>query len=102
MELTVQDVLTMTGATTLVLIAVGVVKRSWPNFDSARWGALLAIGFGLLVVCGANALSLAEVRLDWAQAILTGILAGAAASGIYDAATGTVLGFTEDTVPHEA
>lgn len=102
MELTVQDVLTITGATTLVLISVGVVKRSWANFDSQRWGALLSILFGLLYVIGANALSVAEVRLEWAQAILTGILAGAAASGVYDAATGTVQGFTEDSVPDEA
>ena len=102
MEFGIQDVLTITGATTLILILVGVVKRAWPNFDSSRWGAVLAIVLGLILVCGANALSLAEVQLGWGQAVLTGILAGASASGIYDAATGTVRGFVDDGVPDEA
>ena len=88
MTLGIQDVLTVAGATVVILILVGALKAAWPAFDSARFGALVSIAFGILLVALANATAIAEVRLDWGTAILTGILAGASASGLYDAGTG--------------
>jgi hypothetical protein len=94
-ELGLKDVLTVAGATIVVVILTGAVKTAIPNFDSARFGALLAIGFGVAIVAGANATALADVRLDWASAALTGILAGASASGLYDAGKGLGSGSTK-------
>lgn len=98
MTLGIQDILTVAGATVIVLILVGVIKSALPNFDSARFGAALAIGLGILIVAGANYFVIAEVRLDWGSAILTGILAGASAAGVYDAGKGLSRGGT-DPVP---
>lgn len=94
MELSVQDVLTVAGAAVVVLILTGVIKTALPNFDSARFGAALAVGLGIVIVAGANATALAEVRLGWGEAVLTGILAGASAAGIYDAGKGLGSGAT--------
>ena len=88
MELTLQDLLTTGGATALVLILTAVLKRTWPNFNSDRFGAITAIVLGIAIVALANAGTIVEVRLGWGEAVLTGLLAGAAASGLYDAGRG--------------
>jgi hypothetical protein len=82
----VSDLLTLGGAAAVVTIAVEVIKRATAMSDAAitRFGPLLSVGLGIAFVCGA---ALAKgAPLD--EAILTGLLAGAAASGIYSFAKG--------------
>lgn len=89
MDIGIQDVLTQAGATVLITILLGVIKVTVPNFDSARFGALTAIVLGLIVVIGANVTAVAEVQLGVGEAVLLGILSGAAAAGIYTAGRAT-------------
>lgn len=95
----VPNLATSAGIAGVVIILVGAVKAALP-FDSARWGALLAITLGV-------ALSVANVMLGGVvddstgspiATILIGIMGGAAASGIYDAGKGLTTGRT-DPVP---
>ena len=81
------DLLTQGGIATVVILLVGVVKTTLPAFDSARFGAILAIGLGIALANLAN-LSLGVVSMTILEASLTGLLGGAAASGIYDAGRG--------------
>jgi len=79
--MSVEELLTLGGATIVVTIVVEVIKRALAMSEAAvtRFGPLLAVGVGVLVVTAA---AFAQgARLD--AAILTGLLAGAAASGIY-------------------
>lgn len=82
--------LTVAGLTVAVTILVEVVKRAAALTEAqvSRWGALLAIGTGIVVAAlayvalvfdGTMALSGSAI----VQVFLTGLLAGAAAGGIY-------------------
>lgn len=82
------DLLTQAGLAAFVLLMVGVVKRTAPSFDSARFGAILAMGIGVAGALAANATSIGDVHLSVAEAVFLGLMAGAAASGLYDAGTG--------------
>lgn len=75
------DLLTLGGASIIVVIVTEVIKRA-ANLSAeanARFGPLLAVFVGV-VACVAAAASTAS---DLGQAALTGLLAGASAAGIY-------------------
>lgn len=82
------DVLTVGGASLIVVILVGAIKSAVVTFDSGRFGAILAIALGIVVVAVVNATAVTTLRLDWGTALITGILAGASAAGLYDAGRG--------------
>ena len=88
MDLT--QAITLAGASILVGILVEVLKRAlaWGQAQVDRFGSLVAIVVGILVVVLLNAAQgLITGPNPWqplAVAIITGILAGAAASGLYD------------------
>lgn len=82
------DLLTQGGLAAFVLLVVGVIKTTLPSFDSARFGAITAIGVGIVAALAANAAAIAGVQLSVPEAVFLGILGGAAASGLYDAGTG--------------
>lgn len=89
MEFELSDLLTVGGASAIVLILLQVIKPALGLSPQAwdRFGALIAIGFGaLIVVLGDLALG---SPVHYLQAVIVGILAGAAASGFYDAGKGT-------------
>jgi uncharacterized YccA/Bax inhibitor family protein len=84
--LTVNDLLTLGGAAVVVTIVVEVIKRAAAMNDAAiaRFGPLLSVAIGV-VVCMAAAFA---QNASYAEAALTGLLAGATASGIYSFAKG--------------
>jgi hypothetical protein len=77
----VTDLLTLSGAAIIVTIVVEVVKRAAALTEAqvTRFGPLLAIVIGIAATVGASVAKSAP--LD--AAILTGLLAGATASGVY-------------------
>ena len=85
--MTVTDLLTLGGATAVVVIVVEVIKRAAALTEAqvARFGPLLSIGAGVVIV-GAAAIAKAA-PID--EALLTGLLAGASAAGIYSFAKST-------------
>lgn len=88
MDLT--QAVTLAGASILVGILVEALKRSlaWGQAQVDRFGSLVAIVVGVLVVALLNAAQgLIAGPNPWqplAVSVITGILAGAAASGLYD------------------
>ena len=81
-DLATTDLLTVAGATVVVSIIVGVVLRALNLSPESkdRFGPLIAIGIGVVVVGAAALYSGADIG----QALLTGLLAGSAAMGLYD------------------
>ena len=77
----VADLLTLGGAAIIVTIVVEVVKRTLAMTEAqiTRFGPLLAIVIGIAATVGASIAQ--NAPLD--AAILTGLLAGATASGVY-------------------
>lgn len=86
----INELLTLGGAAIIVTIVVEVIKRALAMSEAAitRFGPLLAVVVGI-VTAGLAAVSLPGS--DISSAILTGLLAGASASGIYS--------FTKSTTP---
>lgn len=86
--LTPSDVLTIGGASVVVNIVVFALLKlfAWTAAQKDRFGAILAIGAGFIVVGGFALVQHADI----ASAALTGILAGAASIGIYDTATSVI------------
>jgi hypothetical protein len=82
MDISIQSLLTVGGATALVLILTQILKGPLPIPE--RYASVLAIALGIVVVGLANVSAVADVRLGWGEAILTGILAGASATGLYE------------------
>ena len=84
--LTVNDLLTLGGASIVVTILVEIIKRAAAMSDAqiSRFGPLLSVGLGVVIACAAAFSQSAA----YSEAILTGILAGATASGIYSFAKG--------------
>lgn len=77
----VSELLTLGGAVVVVTIVTEVVKRTL-NMSEAqitRFGPLLAVIVGIIATCGA---AFAQ-NAAYDAAILTGLLAGASAAGIY-------------------
>lgn len=77
----VAEVLTLAGATIVVTILTEITKRAAKMDDEAigRFGPLLACVYGVVIVVAA---SLSQ-GVDPVAGALTGLLAGAGASGIY-------------------
>lgn len=78
---------TLGGASVLVVILMEALKRAlaWGATQVDRFGAILAIGMGVVIVVLATAAQGAITGADdTATAVIQGILAGAAASGLYD------------------
>jgi len=82
------DLLTQAGLSAFVLLAVGVIKKTLPSFDSERFGAITAIGIGVVVAVAASLTNAGGVTLPIAEAVFLGAISGAAASGLYDAGSG--------------
>jgi len=80
--MTPADLLTLGGAAIVVAIVVEVLKRAlgWSGATVDRFGPLLAVVVGTLIVGLAGALQGA----DPLASTLTGLLAGASAVGLYD------------------
>lgn len=86
------ELLTQAGAAAFVVLvlqiakpALGLSVETWQ-----RYGALIAVAIGMVAVNAAN--WAAAMPLDVVTASLTGMLAGASASGLYQAGTRTVEG----------
>jgi hypothetical protein len=82
--------LTVAGLTVAVTIIVEVLKRAAQMTEQqvARWGALMAIGTGIVVAGLTYVALVVDGSMEIAggaivQVFLTGLLAGAAAGGIY-------------------
>lgn len=86
-DITVAQVLGVGTAALIVSLICEVIIRAlaWDSATQGRFGPLLAVGVGILAVGGA-ALSL---HGDIAQAVLTGLLAGATAMNLHDLGSGT-------------
>jgi hypothetical protein len=82
------DLLTQGGLAAFVLLLVGVLKKTFPTFDSARFGAVTAMGLGVAIALAANASSVAVSAMSLPEAIFLGVLGGLAAAGLYDAGQG--------------
>ena len=82
---TVDSLLSVAGATPVVTIAVEAIKRAWApsKAELQRFGPLVSIGVGLVLV-GSAAVA---VGASIPQALLTGLLAGAAAIGLHQLVT---------------
>lgn len=79
------DLLTITGLAVVTGIIVEVIKRAWQPTTEAlsRFGPLLSLV--VAVVIGIP--TALYTGNDLVQALLTALLAGATASGLYDAVT---------------
>lgn len=78
---------TLAGATILVGLIVEAIKRAlaWGQAQVDRFGPLFSMAVGIIVVLLLTAATTAVTLEVLAAGIVTGILAGAAASGLYDA-----------------
>lgn len=86
-EVTVADLLTLVGLTPIVMVFVEAVKRLLALTDNAikRTGPVLSIGSGILLAeAAAGWLATQGAVVDVGQAALTGFVAGALASGLYN------------------
>lgn len=85
--------LTVAGASTVTTALVEVFVRALgPGFNTDRFGPLLALVVGVTVTVVATAALGFTAVPNLAQAVLTGIFAGASAMGIHDTVTGTIAG----------
>ena len=77
----VNELLTLAGAAIVVTILTEVIKRALALTEEAvtRFGPLISVVLGVAVTVGAGITQGA----DLVSAALTGLLAGASASGIY-------------------
>jgi len=77
----VNELLTLGGAAIVVTIMTEVIKRATALSEAqvTRFGPLLSVVLGVGVACAAAVTQSADI----AAAVLTGLLAGASASGIY-------------------
>ena len=81
MDPTLQTLLTITGAAPVVAILnAAILKAAGPDFNRDRFGPLFALLLGVVVTLGATLFLGLAARPDIGQAILTGIISGAAAS----------------------
>jgi hypothetical protein len=77
----ISELLTLGGAVVVVTIITEVVKRTLAMSEAqiTRFGPLLAVLLGIAATCGAAVAQSADIP----SAVLTGLLAGASAAGIY-------------------
>ncbi len=87
-EVTVADLTTLVGLTPIVMVFVEAVKRLFALTDPTikRVGPVLSIGsgIGLAVAAGAWMTVGQGMTVDLGQAALTGFVAGALSSGLYN------------------
>jgi len=87
-EITVADLLTLVGLTPIVMVVVEGVKRVAELSDATikRIGPILGPGSGILLALAAAGWQITQlgIPVDVFQAGLTGAVAGALASGLYD------------------
>ena len=82
------DLLTLGGATIVVSLIVEVLLRALgPSFDATRFGPLLALLIGVIVVGAVSALEGADI----VAGIITGLLAGGSAMGVQNVVTQSIL-----------
>lgn len=83
------ELLTVGGASAIILVLIQVIRPAlgFPDVTWQRFGALIAILLGIFVTTVAN-LALGT-PVNFLEAGLTGLLAGAASSGLYQAGTRT-------------
>lgn len=81
--LTPAEVLTLGGASVVNSIVLGVIITAWkPTADQKdRFGPLLALGLGIVIVVG---FALLQHSTDLVSAFLTGILVGGGSMGVHD------------------
>ncbi len=81
MDVAVADLLTVGGASAVVTMCMSVLlgALAWPPATVDRFGPLLAVGMGLVLVT----LAALVVGAAIPQAFLTGLLAGCASQGIH-------------------
>jgi zinc transporter ZupT len=96
---TASTLLTVAGLTVAVTILVEVIKRAAALSEAqvSRWGALLAVGVGVLLALITYVALAFDGSMDVTggaivQVFLTGLLAGAAAGGIYKSQKATTGG----------
>jgi uncharacterized membrane protein (DUF441 family) len=88
MDPTLQTVLTVGGLSAVVSILEEIIVRAvGPDFDTDRWGPLLALLLGVVIALVASYGLDLVTKASIMSAALTGIVAGGAAMGIHDATT---------------
>ncbi len=87
---TVQALTTVAGAAVLVAVLLFVgVKAAKPSADFMdRFGPLIAVGLGVLVVLFAEFVLKTTATEDLGQGVINGIFAGLTAAGGYDVING--------------
>lgn len=87
-EITVGALLTQAGLGVVVTIVVQAVFRFWQPTPAMRdrVGPFLAIAVGIVVAVSATVALGFTQRLDYAQAVLNGVLVGGAGALLHDAA----------------
>lgn len=90
---TIQALTTVAGAAILVAVLVQVfMQTAQPDGPTAdRYGPILAIITGIVVVVTATWVIGGATRLDAAQAVVNGIFAGLASMGIHNVVTKTLI-----------
>ena len=72
-------------ATSLVIAVVGVFKRAFPGLNWARFGPLVDVVVGIILVWSFVPLT-GDRRVDVRDVFAIGLAAGLSASGLYDGA----------------
>ena len=93
MEPSLESLLTIAGVAPVVTILNSALLKALGNgFDRDRFGPLFSLVLGIVVtLLAAMALGL-TASTNIGQGILTGLLAGASAIGLYETAKGSVMG----------
>ena len=86
MDMATQDLLTVAGLGVATTLIVAVITRAAPTFDTQRFGPLLALGVALLIAIP----TAIYLGADPVQAVLTALIAGTSAAGVYDVTKSTV------------
>lgn len=74
------DLLTVAGLAVATTLVTQIITHAWSSFDTQRFGPLLAVGVALLLAIPASL----YLGSDPFQAVLTALIAGSSAAGIYD------------------
>lgn len=78
------QLLTVGGASALVVMLLALLKTTMPSFNSDQFGPITAVALGIGVVLLANFADVGDLALEVGPAIFTGLLAGLSAAGLYD------------------
>lgn len=93
MDPSLESLLTIAGAAPVVTILnAALIKAFGSGFNRDRFGPLLALALGVVVTLLAAAALGLTASTNIGQGVLTGIIAGASAIGLYETAKGSVLG----------